>query len=96
VAEINKIVWSPASVKNLEDIADYIYINSPLYAPIFVQKIINSVERLKEFPHSGRIVPEFNQPDIREVIFHNYRIVYRIKDNLVEVVLVIHGTKLLT
>jgi addiction module RelE/StbE family toxin len=95
VAEISKITWSPASVKNLEDIAEFISRNSPLYAPVFVQKIISSVERLVEFPLSGRIVPEFNDPNLREVIFHNHRIVYRIKENAVEIVLVTHGSRLI-
>lgn len=95
MAEIEKIIWSHKSIKNLEEIAEYISINSPLYAPVFIQKIINSVERLKEFPKSGRIVPEFNNKNIREVIFHNYRIVYRIRNNYVEIVLVTHGAKLI-
>jgi toxin ParE1/3/4 len=94
VAQIN-IVWSPSSVKNLEDIADYISINSPLYAPVFVQKIVSSVERLKDYPLSGRIVPEFQNNDIREIIFHNYRVVYRLNKELIEIVTVVHGAKLL-
>ncbi len=94
MAEV-KIEWSPSSINNLEKIAEFISQNSPLYAPVFIRKIINSVERLKEFPLSGRIVPEFNNSDLREIIFHNYRIVYRLKGNLVEIVLVIHGSKLI-
>lgn len=66
-----------------------------LYAPVFIQKIINSVERLIEFPRSGRIVPEFNVENIREIIFHNYRIVYRIKNTYLEIILVTHGAKLI-
>ena len=94
MAEV-KILWSPKSITSLEEIADYISINSPYYAPIFIQKIIRSVERLKDFPLSGRIVPEFNDKNIREVIFHNYRIVYRVKKDSVEISFVTHGAKLL-
>lgn len=90
-----KIIWSPKSLKNLEEIADFISLNSPLYAPVFIQKIISSVERLKDFPLSGRIVPEFNIDTIREIIFHNYRIVYRTKEKSLEIVLVTHGAKLI-
>ena len=90
-----KIEWSPKSLKNLEEIAEFISQNSPLYAPVFVRKIINSVERLKDFPLSGRVVPEFNKKELREVIFHNYRIVYRVKESVVEIVLVTHGSKLI-
>jgi len=94
VAEV-KIEWSPKSIKNLEEIAEYISQDSPLYAPVFIRKIINSVERLLDFPLSGRIVPEFKKESIREVIFHNYRIVYRIKNSSIEIVLVTHGAKLI-
>lgn len=96
MAQIKKIVWSNKSVNNLDEISEYISINSPLYAPVFIQKIIKSVERLKDFPNSGRIVPEFNNKNIREIIFHNYRIVYRIKNNFVEIILVTHGTKIIS
>jgi len=95
VAEVNRIVWSPKAVENLEDIAEYISKDSPLYAPIFVQKIIKSIERLADFPLSGRIVPEFKDRKLREVIFHNYRVVYRIKDEMIEIALVTHGAKLI-
>lgn len=94
MAEV-KIVWSPKSIKNLEEIADFISKDSPLYAPIFVQKIISSVERLNNFPLSGRVVPEFDDVNLREIIFHNYRIVYRVKQKSIEIVLVTHGAKII-
>ncbi|MGM0539773.1 MAG: type II toxin-antitoxin system RelE/ParE family toxin [Thermodesulfobacteriota bacterium] len=43
-----------------------------------------AVERLTSFPNSGRIVPEIRDPVIREIVFGSYRIIYRVKDNLVE------------
>ena len=81
MAEVKKIIWSLNSIKNLEEISEYISKNSPLYAPVFIQKIMRSVGRLKKFPRSGRIVPEFSNKNIREIIFHNYRIVYRLKND---------------
>ena len=95
MAKIEKITWSLKSVENLDDISNYISKNSPLYAPVFIQKIIKSVDRLIEFPLSGRVVPEFNDENIRQLIFHNYRIVYRVNFNNVEIILVIHGARLI-
>lgn len=95
MVKIKKIIWTLKAVENLEDISNYISKNSPLYAPVFVQKILNSVDRLSDFPLSGRKVPEFDDDNIREIIFHNYRIVYRVNKNNVEIILVIHGSKLL-
>jgi plasmid stabilization system protein ParE len=49
------------------------------------------VERAGEFPESGRVVPELSDSTIREILWRNYRIVYRIKGPLVEIVTVFHG-----
>lgn len=95
MAKIEKIIWSLKSIENLEDILNYISKNSPLYTPVFVQKIISSVDRFIDFPLSGRVVPEYNDENIREIIFHNYRIVYRVNSNNVEIILVVHGARLI-
>lgn len=54
-----------------------------------------TVERLAVFPNSGRIVPELNDPGIREILFGNYRIVHRVTGDLVEILTVYHGARLL-
>ncbi|MFN3395854.1 MAG: type II toxin-antitoxin system RelE/ParE family toxin [Thermodesulfovibrionales bacterium] len=50
---------------------------------------------LPHFPKTGRVVPEYNDENIREKIYQNYRIVYRLKDGVVEIVAICHGSKLL-
>jgi plasmid stabilization system protein ParE len=57
--------------------------------------IINAVERLKAFPQSGRMVPERNNPEIREVIVKPYRVVYRLRAETVEIVTVFRASRLL-
>jgi len=57
--------------------------------------VLAAVERLAIFPNSGRIVPEANDPALRETILGDYRIVYRVKRELVEVLTVYHGARLL-
>ncbi len=69
--------------------------DSEYYARVFAQGVINAIERLLIFPESGRIVPEYNRKDLREIIFQNYRIVYRIKSDAVEVVTITHGARLM-
>jgi plasmid stabilization system protein ParE len=54
------------------------------------------VESLACFPELGRIVPEYQRPDLRELIFQNYRIVYRVKTDGVEVAAVVHCARLLS
>ncbi len=90
-----RLIWSPDAAADLEAICDYIAKDSEYYARVFAQGVINAVERLLIFPESGRIVPEYNQKDLREIIFQNYRIVYRIKSDAVEIVTITHGARLM-
>ncbi len=94
MAEI-EIRWSLNSVNNLEDIAEYISENSPFYAPVFINKIMQSVERLTDFPLSGRVVPEYENENIREIIFHNYRIIYKFNNSFIDISDVIHASRLI-
>ncbi|MBE7546066.1 MAG: type II toxin-antitoxin system RelE/ParE family toxin [Planctomycetia bacterium] len=53
------------------------------------------VKSIPQFPKSGRMVPEYGDEDLREKIYENYRIVYSIKGELIEVVAICHGSRLL-
>jgi plasmid stabilization system protein ParE len=92
MAEI-KIVWSRRAIDDIEELVSYISQDSELYAVNFASKIVNAVETLKVFPEIGRIVPEYNNPRIRELIYRNYRIVYQITPGVVEIVTVFQGSK---
>jgi len=48
------------------------------------------------FPESGRIVPEYGRGDLRELLFQDYRIVNRVKENEVQIAAVVHGARLLS
>jgi addiction module RelE/StbE family toxin len=92
---MGKVVWTLKATANLEAIHDYIARDSAVYAQRFVRDLIKTTSRLDPFPLSGRVVPELAIPDIREVIFRNYRIVYRVKagQNMVEVICVVHSSR---
>lgn len=64
-----KIKWSDYSITNLKEIYDYIAKDSKFYAKEFVKKTTERVKILSEYPNSGRVVPEDNDPDVREIIF---------------------------
>ncbi len=57
--------------------------------------VLTAVERVASFPHSGRVVPETRDPCLREIVLGNYRIMYRVRGDLVDVLTVYHGAKLL-
>jgi len=75
-----KIEWTERSVTNLNHIYNFIAADSPTYAIRFVKNLVNSSEKLlKEFPLSGRFVPEFQNTPIhflKELIFKGYRVIY--------------------
>ncbi len=48
---------------------------------------------LATFPFSGRMVPEFEQNDLRELIQRPYRIVYLAKEDVVTILRVVHGAR---
>jgi toxin ParE1/3/4 len=73
------LIWSPSARLDLKDIAAFIAEDNPLAADRFVESLFQAVERLAEFPESRRIVPEFGDPNIPEVIRKPCRIVYRIR-----------------
>jgi len=87
--------WTPQAADDLEAITNFIAADSPHYASLFAIDILASVERLQVFPRSGRIVPKLHAPNIREIILGNYRIVYRIRGDTVEILTVWHGARLL-
>ncbi|MEN8251557.1 MAG: type II toxin-antitoxin system RelE/ParE family toxin [Bacteroidota bacterium] len=73
------IIWSPLAVEQVRDIASYIALDKPSVAVQWAEKIFNSVERLSDFPDSGRIVPEIKRNEIREIVQGNYRVIYKAK-----------------
>jgi len=90
-----KIRWTEKASKNLESIHEYISWDSKIYAGRFVKTIVNAAKKLEMMPYCGRIVPEFDRNDLREVIYQNYRIVYRMvsEGNVVEILAVVHGAR---
>lgn len=88
-----KIKWSPRAVSNLDEICDYIAGDSDYYARLFAKRIIAIVKDIPQFPRAGRIVPEYKDENLREKIYQDYRIVYRLKNDAVEIVAICHGAK---
>ena len=93
MAKIKKLIWTKDGIKSFEEVIQYISKDSFYYASNFAKKVLFYIEKLKHFPNIGRIVPEYNEPDIRELIYQNYRIVYKVDRKIVYVLLVIHGTR---
>lgn len=73
-----KLIWSPAALDDLHDIVVFIARDNPDRAMSFGYELISETDRLQSSPEFGRRVPEYQNPNIREIIFRPYRIVYRV------------------
>ena len=91
----HKIRWSPRALSNFEDICNYIAKDSEYYAALFAKRVNTIVKTIPQFPKLGRIVPEYGNENLREKIYENYRIVYRLKGEDIEIVTICHGAKVL-
>ena len=90
---MTEVIWSPRSIVDLEEIRAYIAADSPSWAELTVQRLVAAVERLRQFPDSGRMVPERQSPELREVVSGEFRIVYRRTPDLVEIATVFRGSR---
>jgi toxin ParE1/3/4 len=90
-----KIIWSPLAIDRTTEIVEYIAQDNPSAAKIWVETLFDKVQLLKSSSRSGRVVPETNQEDIRELIYGNYRIIYRVEKNKISVLTVRHGKQIL-
>jgi len=91
-----RIKWSHRARQDLRDLRDYVAKDSTYYARQFTDRLIFSTEKLIAHSRLGRKVPETDQDDIRELIFHDYRIIYLIKSDHLYIVTIIHGSRDLT
>jgi len=86
------VKWTKNSLEELDEIANYISKDSLKYAKILTNQIFEMASHLEQFPKLGRIVPEYKDPNLREIIYKNYRIIYLIKKKNIEIISVIHGS----
>ncbi len=90
-----KIIWSPLAIERVTEIAQYIAQDNPTASQQWVETIFLKVDQLQSSPASGRIVPEISRKEIREIIFGNYRIVYRTEPKNISILTVRHGRQIL-
>ena len=89
----SKVIWSPQAIADLQQIGDYIARDSIQYANRVGERMLAAMERAAEFPQMGRVVPEREEEAIREVIVYSYRLIYRVKPDVVELITIIHGAR---
>ena len=88
-----RVHWTDTAVEHLRAIHEYIARDSPQYALRIVDRLTRRSQQIGAFPMSGRVVPEFELEQIREVLEGPYRIIYYIKPDQVDVLAVVHAAQ---
>ncbi len=91
-----RVVWAETAWKDLEQIAEYISVDSAHYAAAFTREMRDAARSLAKLSERGRIVPEFESPAIREILVRSYRLIYSIEKPRVCILGIIHGARDLT
>lgn len=90
-----KVILAPRAIQDLQEIVRYISFDDPARAESFGRELIAKTRLLVTFPEMGRVVPEFNEPNVREIIHKSYRVVYRVNHSTrcIEVSRYWHGAR---
>ena len=88
-----EIEWASSAEIDLNEILDYIAQDSPQYALTFYDLIQEKLENLKEFPRIGRNLPRIDDFETREIIIGSYRLIYRIIEEKIQIIRIIHGAR---
>jgi len=90
-----KVFWTEAALSQLQAIHDYIAQTSPDYALRMVDRLTRRSIQIADFPFSGRMVPEYEVNEVREIIESPYRIIYLVDSaqSRVDVLAVVHGSR---
>ena len=92
-----KIRWTRKATEDIYALREFFKGHSEKYAEQLTEKIFEKAEYLEHYPEIGRIVPELDRPEIRELIFKNYRIVYYVvSSDYIDILAVHNGLRLLT
>lgn len=88
-----KVVWTPKSRTRLQQIHDYIALDNPTAAKNLVATLIQQITTIADQPYAGTRVKEYQRDNIRELYNGRYRLIYRIRNNAVEVLTVRHSAR---
>ena len=89
------VVWSQEALDDIDNIAEYIGRDSIYHAQQVVEQIFDLSDILLKQSQLGRVVPELNDPQVRERFIYSYRLIYEIKEPEIHIMAVIHGKRLL-
>lgn len=92
-ARVRQVVWAESATNALDEVIEYIAQDSQSEAIDVLEEALRAGASLATFSERGRIVPELNDPAVRELFVYNYRLLYDVGDDRVLVVAFLHGAR---
>lgn len=89
-----KLRWTDRARRDLLAIGRYIAQDNPVAARRWVERLQARARQAATMPMAGRVVPELRRDDVREVFVRTYRIVYRVREDTIDVLTVFEGHRL--
>lgn len=90
------VKWTETATSDLEEVAKFIGRDSQFYAAAIVRKAQATARSLGTLAERGRMLPESNAPDIREIFVRSYRLIYKVTSDHVYILAFVHGARDLT
>ena len=87
------VKWTETATSDLEEVARFIGRDSQFYAAAIVREARATARSLRTFAERGRVVPESNAPDIRELFVRSYRLIYKVIPDHVDILAFVHGAR---
>lgn len=93
---MKSVRWTESARADLRAIHAYLTRDSHVYAQRTIGRLRKAVSRLRRFPGSGTRVHDIDLPELREILVGNYRVIYRVNDQFVEILTIVHAARHLT
>lgn len=87
------IRWTLGARRNLREIVTYIQRDSSVYAAQVAERLLAAVDRLEQLPKLGRVVPEYQDAALRELLVGHYRVIYRVQSDSIGIIALIHASR---
>lgn len=84
------VIWTPRARSDLKSIHNHIAQDSPQNAKNIIREIISKADLLVDFPDLGKMTPELEDPQVREISAYSWRIIYQRRQNKIFVLTVVH------
>jgi plasmid stabilization system protein ParE len=88
-----RLIWSPLADAQVDDAVAFIAADDPAAARAWLERLLERVRSLADYPDAGRMVPELQREDVRELIVPPYRVIYRRTAYAVEIAAIRHGAR---